>query len=139
MYIEKMQEMARRRGRAFKILIVDDEPWVRDVLDQFCRITNTLEVDMAENGNEAISKITSFDYDLVTMDLVMPEMAGVDAVAKIREIRPHLPVIVITGNATERLINQAGVKGATSLLHKPVALEDFIAELVSTLEKTAVA
>lgn len=129
--------MAQKQGRAFKILIVDDEPWVRDIFKEFCEITNSVEVDLAQNGVDALKKIKQGGYDLVTMDLIMPEMAGVEAVAKIKEINPHLPVMIITGNATDRVINQAGIKGAASLLYKPVMLEDFVDEVISVLEKSA--
>jgi CheY-like chemotaxis protein len=136
MNIKKIEEMARRRGKAFRVLIVDDEPRVRDVFAAFCEISKSVEVDVAENGAVAVEKVKNADYDLVTMDLIMPEMSGVEAVAKIKEIRPHLPVIVITGNATERLVKQAGVQGAGSLLYKPVLMEDFVDEVIASFEKT---
>ncbi len=134
--LNKIEEMARQRGRSFRILIVDDEPRVQDVFKEFCTITPSVEVDLAANGLDAINKVRANNYDLVTMDLIMPEMAGVEAVAKIKEIKPHLPVIIITGNATERLINQAGIRGAASLLYKPVLLEDFVDEVTLALQKS---
>ncbi|UCD17617.1 MAG: response regulator [Candidatus Zixiibacteriota bacterium] len=135
MSLKKIEELARRRGKSFKILIVDDEPRIRDIFREFCELTHSVEVDTAENGQDAVEKIKRGDYDLVTMDLIMPEMAGVDAVAKIREFEPYLPVIVITGNATDRLVKQAGVQGASSLMYKPVMLENFLDELTATFEK----
>lgn len=137
MDVGKIEELVSKRGRTFKILIVDDEPRIREVFREFCELTNAVEVDMAENGADAVNKVKDTEYDLVTMDLIMPEMAGVEAVAKIKDMRPHLPVIVITGNATERLIRQAGVKGASSVLYKPIMLENFIEEVISTLERTS--
>lgn len=133
--IEKIEKMADRKGRSFKILIVDDEPKILDVFRDFCELTKSVEVDVAENGNDALTKIKDTEYDLVTMDLIMPEMAGVEAVAKIKDTRPYLPIIIITGNATEKLIHQAGIKGASSILYKPVMLEDFVDEVTTTLER----
>lgn len=127
--------MATKNGRSFKILIVDDEPKILDVFREFCELTKSVEVDVAENGNDALDKINSGEYDLVTMDLIMPEMAGVEAVARIKDSKPHLPIIVITGNATDRLIHQAGIKGASSILHKPVMLADFVDEVAHVLDK----
>lgn len=135
MDLEKIEDLARRKGRAFRVLIVDDEPRVRDIFKQFCEITGSVEVEMAENGAEALKMIQESDYDLVTMDLIMPEMSGVEAVTKIKEIKPYLPVIVITGNATESLVRQAGVKGANKLMYKPVLMENFVDEVVMTFEK----
>jgi len=135
---ERIEQLARQRGKPFRVLIVDDEPRVRDIFRQFCEITDSVTVEMAENGAEALRKIENDgDYDLVTMDLIMPEMSGVDAVSKIKKIRPHLPVIVITGNATEKLVRQAGIQGASSLLYKPVMMENFVDEVVATFEKSA--
>ncbi len=136
MDVKKVEKMVAERGKAFKVLIVDDEPRIREIFRDFCELTNSVEVDMAENGADAVNKVENGNYDLVTMDLIMPEMAGVEAVSKIKKIKPHLPVIVITGNATERLVNQAGVKGASSILYKPVLLDNFIDEVVSTLERS---
>ncbi len=135
MDVKKIEQMVTERGKAFKILIVDDEPRIREIFRDFCELTNSVEVDLAVNGADAVSKVENSNYDLVTMDLIMPEMAGVEAVSRIKNIRPHLPVIVITGNATERLVNLAGVKGASSILYKPVLLNNFIDEVISTLEK----
>jgi CheY-like chemotaxis protein len=139
MDIEKFENLAGKRGRPFKILIVDDEPHVREVFKEFCELTNSIEIDLAENGDIAVEKVKSCEYDLVTMDLIMPEMAGVEAVGKIKEVHPHLPVIIITGNATDRLVHQAGIKGASSILYKPVMLEDFIDELMLTLDRKSYA
>jgi two-component system chemotaxis response regulator CheY len=136
MDLNKIEEMARRRGRPFRLLIVDDEPYVRDVFKEFCEISDFVSADLAKNGQDAVEMASRQEYDLVTMDLIMPEMAGVEAVAKIKEMRPHLPVIVITGNATEHLVNQAGIKGADALLYKPVMLEDFVNEIAATLRKS---
>ncbi len=136
MDIKRIDVMAQKRGRNFKVLIVDDEPSVRQIFKEFCEISNSVEVDIAENGLEAVEKVKEGEYDLVTMDLIMPEMSGVDAVAKIKEARPHLPIIVITGNATERLVNKAGLQGASSLLYKPVLMENFVDEVITTFEKS---
>ncbi len=137
MDVKKVEKLVAERGKAFKILIVDDEPRIREIFRDFCELTNSVDVDMAENGADAVRKVENGNYDLVTMDLIMPEMAGVEAVSKIKNLKPHLPVIVITGNATERLVNQAGVKGASSILYKPVLLDNFIDEVVSTLERSS--
>lgn len=137
MSIQKIEELAKRRGKAFRVLIVDDEPRIRDIFKEFCELTDSVEVDTAENGRDAVAKIKGgAKYDLVTMDLIMPEMAGVEAVTRIKEVEPHLPVIVITGNATDRLVQEAGVQGASSLMYKPVMLENFLDELMITFEKS---
>ena len=86
-------------------------------------------------GEEAIEKIRNNSYDLVTLDLIMPEMSGLDVLSAIKKFSPQVPVIVITGNATDRLVNEAGVMGACRVMYKPVLLEDFVGEIASTLGK----
>ena len=134
--LEKLSCIVREKGQPFRILIVDDEPWIRDVFQDFCELTDSFEVDMASSGDEAIDKMNTGNYDLVTMDLIMPEMSGLETLVKIKDMAPRVPIMVITGNATEKLINQAGVLGACRVMHKPVMLDDFIAGLTATLTRS---
>ncbi|HWR83627.1 MAG TPA: response regulator [Candidatus Deferrimicrobium sp.] len=131
--VYKLEEKARQLGRPFRVLIVDDEKWVRDVFRDFCRLTDAFEVDLANSGAEAIEKAKTFRYDLITMDLIMPEVSGLEAVTAIKEFSSGVPIIVITGNATDSLVHRAGVEGACRVLYKPVMLEDFVAAITSTL------
>ncbi|MEW5994287.1 MAG: response regulator [Candidatus Zixiibacteriota bacterium] len=133
--VQELERRAQQRGQPFRVLIVDDEVRVREVLRDFCRLTQALDVELASNGTEAVEKMKARTYDLVTMDLIMPEMSGLDALTAIKQVSPATPVIVITGNATEKLVNAAGVQGASRVMYKPVMLDDFVAELTSMLAK----
>jgi DNA-binding NtrC family response regulator len=133
--LEKLAKSAEERGRPFRVLIVDDERWVRDVFKDFCDLTKAFEIDMAESGTEAIEMMETNAYDLVTMDLIMPEMSGVDALQEIKNRAPRTPVMIITGNATDRMVTQAGVQGACRVMYKPILLEEFIAEVTATLAR----
>ena len=131
--LHELEHLARQRGQPFKVLIVDDEKWVREVFRDFCRLTDAFDVELANTGAEAIEKVKVSKYDLITMDIIMPEMSGVEALTIIKEMSPGVPIMVITGNATEKLVHQAGIQGACRVMYKPVMLEDFVAELTSTL------
>ena len=128
--IEKLTEMVEARGAPFKVLIVDDEEWVREVLKDFCGVTKAIEVELAGGGEEALKLAAQDQYDIITLDLIMPEMSGLDILADIKKVSPKVPVWVITGNSTDRLVKEAGILGASRVLYKPVVLHDFIAELV---------
>lgn len=130
--IEKLTEMVKTRGEPFKVLIVDDEEWVREVFKDFCGVTKAIEVELANGGEEALKLATQNRYDIITLDLIMPEMSGLDVLADIKKVSPRVPVWVITGNSTERLVKEAGILGASRVMYKPVVLHDFIAELVET-------
>jgi two-component system, NarL family, invasion response regulator UvrY len=133
--LEEITQQAKKRGEPYRILIVDDEQWVREVFRDFCGVTEAFKVDMAADGAEAIKMANDGDYDLVTLDLIMPETSGLEALVEIKRVSPKVPIMVITGNATDRLVNQAGVLGACKVMYKPIRLEEFIAELTSALLK----
>ena len=131
--LQKLEELARKQGRPFRVLIVDDEKRVQGVFRDFCKLTDAFDVELANTGFEAVEKVKVNKYDLITMDLIMPDMSGLEAVTAIKEMSPGVPIVIITGNATEKLVRQAGIQGACGVMYKPVMLEDFVAELTSTL------
>ena len=133
--LARIDNLARERGTPFKILIVDDEEWVREVFRDFCALTDAFDIDLAGSGTEAIEKASREKYDLITIDLIMPEVSGLEALRAIKETSPKVRVMVVTGNATEKLINEAGLLGACSVLYKPVVLDHFIQELTTTLTR----
>lgn len=133
--LEQLTERAQKRGQPYRILIVDDEEWIREVFRDFCGFTDAFEVELAADGQEALAKIKANDYDLVTLDLIMPEMSGLEALAEIKKASPRMPIMVITGNATDKVVNQAGVLGACRVMYKPIQLENFIAEVSSALSR----
>ena len=133
--LEQLNAKAAEHGGPFRILVVDDEEWVREVLADFCTLTEACQVEVAADGREAVRRVATEPFDLVTLDLVMPEMSGLDALAEIKRVAPRLPVMVVTGNATEKLVNQAGVLGACRVMYKPVTVEQFVTQLVRTLSR----
>ncbi len=130
---DRLNKMATDRGEPFRVLIVDDEKWVQDVFRDFCKLSDAFVVEVADSGHEAIDKVKSKKFDLITLDLIMPEFSGLETLTALKKIEPQIPVMIITGNATDKLINEAGILGACRVMYKPIMLENFIAELTSTL------
>ena len=116
----------------FRALVVDDE---QDFLETLVNRLGKRSIDTSgvKSGEEAIEKARTGRYDLITLDLIMPEMSGLDALDAIKKVQPQVPVMIITGNATDKLIREAGVLGACRVLYKPVLLEDFVNELTARL------
>lgn len=135
---EILAKMAADRGEPFRVLIVDDEKWVQDVFKDFCELTKAFDIDLASDGRDALNKVQTKSYDLITLDLIMPEMSGLDVLSAIKAISPDIPIMIITGNATEKLVNEAGVKGACRVMYKPVLMEKFMAEVASALSRQAI-
>ena len=76
-----------------KILIVDDEENIRFLYKEELEEEGFL-VELAENGEEALKKLSGFQPDLVTLDIKMPGMGGIEALKRIREIERELPIIL---------------------------------------------
>ena len=131
--LEKLRIAAAERGQPFNILIVDDERYVREVFRDYCEVSPAVAVEMAADGRAAIERATQGKYDLITLDLIMPEMSGLDALIAIKEVCPHVPVMIVTGNATDKLISEAGVLGACRVMYKPVLLDEFLGSLATAL------
>ncbi len=133
----EINEMAQRRGEPFRVLIIDDEQWVREVFRDFCNVTEAVEVELATGGADGIELARTNHYDVITLDLIMPEMSGLDVLSEIKRLTPKVPVWIITGNATERLVREAGVLGANRVLYKPLQLDDFLTELATAFSAKA--
>ena len=107
------------------ILVVDDN---EDLLDTFAMILKRrgFNVETADNGAAAVDKFKEQEYDITLMDIVMPEMNGVEAFRKIREIDPEATVILMTAYSEEELMNMAMDEGAHRILHKPVRINQLV-------------
>ena len=108
-----------------RILIVDDEDSVRWVLDKGLRQAG-YEVTAAKDGESAVRAFEAEPFDLVFVDVRMPGMDGLTALAKLREIRPDAHVIVMTAHGTMDTAIQAMQRGAYDYLAKPFDLDEVL-------------
>ncbi len=121
-------------SRPASLLVVDDEAGIRDFLGQALS-QKSLEVDFAEDGQEALDMLPSKNYDLVLLDLRMPKKAGMEVLKLIKEAMPELPVVVISGVAHESEFRAARQAGAFACLRKPFRLN----QLLETIQQAVVA
>lgn len=98
-----------------RILIADDEETVRILLAEALKFYG-YEIDVVENGVEAMSHIEKKSYDLVITDYIMPKMDGLELTQRIKAKYPHIPILIITGNAPVRDLLKYG---ATACIMKP--------------------
>jgi len=111
-----------------RVLVAEDNPVNQNVMARLLMTLNA-DFDIAKNGLEAVEMFKKVAYDVILMDMIMPEMGGVEASSTIRAIehergmvRP-VPIIAATANATSQdrlLCSQAGM---TDFLAKPIRLE----------------
>ena len=107
------------------ILVVDDN---QDLLNTFAMILKRrgFSVQTAEDGVAAIDKFKHQNFDVTLMDIVMPEMNGVDASRKIKEINPEAPIILMTAYSDEDLLQTAREEGVRQIIHKPIRIDQLI-------------
>ena len=78
-----------------KILITDDEPKIREMIRKYAQYEG-FDVTEAADGMEAVELCTERNFDLVIMDIMMPNLDGFSAVKEIRRIRPQIAVIMLS-------------------------------------------
>jgi len=106
-----------------KILVVDDEPLMQEFLLEALERRNPYEVDLAENGKEALKKIKNDSFQLIISDIRMPDISGMDLLEKIKKIDPNCGVILITAYGTVQMAVQAMKQGAFDFITKPLNVD----------------
>jgi DNA-binding NtrC family response regulator len=101
-----------------RVLIVDDEPSVRLALERIL-VGMDCEVVAAVDGLDAQDRLAQLDFDLVITDLSMPRADGFDVLRAVRELRPALPVIILTGQGSTQDCVRAMRAGAADFIGKP--------------------
>ena len=110
-------------GRA-RVLVVDDEYGPREAIA--FTLGTEFAVDTAERAREALEMIAKDEYAVIILDIRMPEMDGIQALEKIRQIDPEVAVIMLTGYGTLATAQQAMVGGANQYLRKPPDIEELL-------------
>ncbi len=120
---------AKNKLSALSVLVAEDNQFNRLLL-QIMLGNNEISYDMAENGMQAVELATRKNYDLILMDIQMPEMDGIEATKKIRSlINKKLPIIAITANAVDEELKVYMKEGMTDFLTKPFDEHKLIAKI----------
>ncbi|ALM75347.1 response regulator [Thermococcus barophilus] len=112
-----------------RILIVDDAAFMRMLLKRILTQAGHQIVGEASNGREAVEKYKQLKPDLVTMDIVMPEMDGITAVKEIMKIDPNAKIIMITAVGQEAKVMEALKSGAKGYIVKPFQAPKVVEEV----------
>ncbi|TAN40891.1 MAG: response regulator [Nitrospirae bacterium] len=118
-----------------RFLIVDDSLFQRKNLGKFVQQLGSEVVGEAANGMEALTLYRRLNPDLVFMDLVMPEMEGIDAVEKLLEIDRDAKIIVVSSLGYSEIVDKALTLGAKQFITKPINFEETAGIIRSVLEE----
>lgn len=110
-----------------RVLLVDDALFIRGNLKLILEKNGYEIVGQADDGIQAVNLYKALRPDLVTMDVTMPNMDGLQALTEIRKFDPAAKVVMITAMGKEDIVRQAIVSGATNFIVKPFNEEKVIA------------
>ena len=119
--------------RAFKLMIVDDSNIMRRRIERSQQFEGLELVGTAGNGEEALELFRKTDPDVVTMDLTMPRMDGIECIGRLVQLKPAIRILVISALADKATAVEAMEKGANGFLNKPFTdrqLNEAFAELM---------
>ena len=129
------------RGKSrIRVAIVDDEPDMRLILKNLLERTGACAcVGTFSNGVDALANIPSLNPDVVMMDIQMPGLDGIECTRRLKQLRPDVKVIMVTGFRDESLVNESSQAGADAFLLKPATAEQCLATIGFILGKKGVA
>ena len=116
-----------------KILVADDSRTSRKMLLDIIRSMDFDEILEATDGNDAVAKFEEYKPDVITLDITMPGMDGIEVLKKVKEINPNAKVVMITAAAQSTKIMEAIKLGAEEFIAKPyeaAQVEDALKRLI---------
>lgn len=121
---QQIDEWLRYKSTAKKrILVIDDEEMIRRVFKDTLQDSG-YHVITSKDGTEALELVKSWNFDLIFLDLKMPEMNGPETFRQIRQINSSVPIVIITGYPISQLMEQALEQGPFGTMRKPFDASD---------------
>jgi DNA-binding NtrC family response regulator len=117
-----------------KVLIVDDEERFRVILGKLLTVKG-LEVDTIGSAKEALERLKEKLYDVILLDVKMPEMDGVQALAEIKKLSPGIEVIILTGHASVDAAMEIMKLGGYDYLLKPCPIDELMAKIETAYDR----
>lgn len=108
------------------VLVVDDSEFVARLMSRMLEGTEYTVVGHAKNGQEALLKFQELKPEIVTMDIIMPNMNGIEAITELFKIDQQVKVLVVSAMGHDNVIEQAITLGAKHYILKPFQKDDFL-------------
>jgi two-component system chemotaxis response regulator CheY len=114
----------KKDGTAHRVLVVDDAMFIRKTISKIITAVGYELAGEAENGLDAIEKYEQLLPSLVTMDITMPKMEGIDAVREILKKHPEARIVMVSAMGYQKLVKESIVAGAKNFIVKPIKEEN---------------
>ncbi len=102
-----------------KIAIIDDDVSILEMLESFLKRSEKFEIDTFSNPQSVLQTLKNGEYDLVLLDIMMPQLNGLDVLKEVKKVSPNTKVIMMTAFTTEDKVVKADKIGAEDYLTKP--------------------
>ena len=120
---------------ALRFLVVDDEPLIREMLNDILVDLEYEVVGQANSGSSAIELANQLKPDVICLDINMPEVSGLDALASIKTSNKNIIVIMVTANSDTSTVQQAIRTGADGYILKPFNGQQIVKAVNKAFEK----
>lgn len=120
-------------GKKMRLMIVDDASFMRVAIRRMIEKKDYEIVCEAEDGQQAIEKFQKYRPDIITMDITMPNLSGIEALKEIKKLSSTVKVIMVSAMGQEALIREAVMHGANSFIVKPFK-EDKLLEVLESMK-----
>jgi len=115
------------------ILVIDDEAEIREGLELLLK-TEGYQVSMAETGQSGLSRLGEQPFDLVLLDVSLPDRSGIDLLKDIRRLDVHIPILLITAYGSIEMARAAFKSGAMDYITKPWSNDELLAQVAQAVE-----
>ena len=123
-------------AKRFRVLVIDDDPSIREYLEALAT-RQGYDVFSVEDGEHALETLQETRPDIVTLDVVLPGMDGLETLRRIKQRLPDVPVVMLSGHGQAPTIVEAMRRGASDFLRKPFEVEELELAFQKALETHA--